>query len=199
MHKPPRDFPFAPSPERRNRAAFSIVEIALALGIVGFAFVGLMGLLPAGLATFRAAIDQTNEGRIMESLTAQTQAAEFSNLPTQFDFQQSGAVFYFDEEGTFIRQGSAAFGGLSATEKLAALYAAKIFVDDGWNGNSTSTNAKSAMVLLVSTGSGAYAQFQNDIKTRASVQTLMAQGKLHVELRVRTMIAPKMDGQPLPK
>ena len=157
-----------------------------------------MGLLPAGLATFRAAIDQTNEGRIMESLTTQTQAAEFSSLSAQFDFQQSGAVFYFDEEGTFIRQGTSDFGGLNAPEKLAALYAAKLFVDPGWNGNLTSLNSSTALVLMASAGSAAYPQFQIDLKTRANVKTLMSQGKLSSGLRVRTLIAAKMDGQPLP-
>lgn len=183
----------------RGSRGFSIVEIALALGIVGFAFVGLMALLPAGLSTFRTAIDQTNEGRIMESLTTQTQAAEFSNVPKQFDFQQSNAVFYFDEEATFIRQGTAGYGGLNATEKLAALYSAKIFVNPGWNGNPDSTNSKTALVLMVSAGSGGYAQFENAIKTSANVQTLMGQGKLHHDIRVRTLVIPKMDGQPLPK
>ena len=198
MHSnpPPVNPPFGKNP--RGLRGFSIVEIALALGIIGFAFVGLMALLPAGLSTFRTAIDQTNEGRIMESLTTQTQAAEFSNVPKQFDFQQSGAVFYFDEEATFIRQGTASYGGLNATEKLAALYSVKVFVDSGWNGNPASTNSKTALVLMVSAGSGGYRQFDGDLNVSKNVQDLIAQGKLHPDIRVRTLVVPKMDGQPFP-
>ena len=194
MHSnpPPRNPSLALKPQHSR--GFSIVEIALALGIVGFAFVALMGLLPAGLTTFRAAIDQTNEGRIMESLTSQTEAAEFNNLTKDFDFS-SGAVFYFDEEGTFIRRGTASYGGLSPAEKLVALYSVKLFVDPGWNGNSGSQNSDTTLVLMVSSSSSGYAQFQNDTGTRAKLKQLMSDGKLSPEIRVRSLITPKMDGQ----
>lgn len=179
----------------QHSQGFSIVEIALALGIVGFAFIALMGLLPAGLTTFRAAIDQTNEGRIMESLTSQTEAAEFNNLAKEFDFPQSNAVFYFDEEGTFIRRGTAAYGGLSPAEKLVALYSVKLFLDPGWNGNPASANSETALVLMVSSSSSGYAQFQSDIDTRPKLKQIMSDGKLSPEIRVRSLITPKMDGQ----
>src|ERR1044072_1866403 len=37
---------------RRRSGGFSLIEVTLALGIVGFAFVVLIGLLPAGLSVF---------------------------------------------------------------------------------------------------------------------------------------------------
>lgn len=197
MHSDPS--PRSPTlvPKPQHSRGFSLIEVALALGIVGFAFVGLMGLLPIGLSTFRVAIDQTNEGRIMETLSTKTQAAEFASVPAQFDFQQSQNVFYFDEEGTFIKQGTTGYGGLNATEKLAALYSVKVFVSAGWNGNVDSTNSNTAVVLMTGTGSGGATQFENELKTSNDVQRLLAQGKLHPGIRVRTLVIPKMDGEPI--
>lgn len=43
---------------QRGRRAFTLVEVALALGIAAFAIVALMGLLPAGLNTSRDALDE---------------------------------------------------------------------------------------------------------------------------------------------
>ena len=97
-----------------------------------------------------------------------------------------------------MKQGTAGYGGLNATEKLAALYSVKIFVNPGWNGNPDSKNANSALVLMVSAGSGGASQFGNDLKARSDVLKLMGEGKLHPDIRVRTLVVPKMDGQPLP-
>jgi type II secretory pathway pseudopilin PulG len=39
-------------------AGFSLVEVIVALGIVAFAFVGLLGIIPSGLSSFRQSVDQ---------------------------------------------------------------------------------------------------------------------------------------------
>ena len=41
-----------------RRAGFSLVEVIVALGIVAFAFVGLLGIIPSGLGSFRQSVDQ---------------------------------------------------------------------------------------------------------------------------------------------
>jgi prepilin-type N-terminal cleavage/methylation domain-containing protein len=41
-----------------RRAGFSLVEVIVALGIVAFAFVGLLGIIPSGLSSFRQSVDQ---------------------------------------------------------------------------------------------------------------------------------------------
>lgn|GEM_PF-6307406 len=40
-----------------RRRGFTLIETAFAIGIVAFAFVALIGLLPAGLTNFREAMD----------------------------------------------------------------------------------------------------------------------------------------------
>ena len=42
---------------RATGRAFTLIETVLAIGIVSFAFVALMGLLPCGLQVFRKAMD----------------------------------------------------------------------------------------------------------------------------------------------
>lgn len=71
-------------PRGRRRAAFSLVEVALALGIVGFALVGIVGAIPMAL----------NNGRLS---IAQTRAANVAGtIFTNFRTQPFSAVQYLD-------------------------------------------------------------------------------------------------------
>jgi uncharacterized protein (TIGR02598 family) len=77
---------------RRSTAGFSLVEVALAMGIVAFAFIPLLGLVPMGLNTSRQAIDTTIQAQIVQYMTDQAQQTNFSSLsglasatPTCFD------------------------------------------------------------------------------------------------------------------
>jgi len=71
-------------PDRPN-AAFSLVEVTLALGIMAFCLVAIFGLLPTGLNTSRDAIAQTAAANIAAAIAAdlrQTPAATAAT-PTQ--------------------------------------------------------------------------------------------------------------------
>jgi uncharacterized protein (TIGR02598 family) len=48
----------------RRVAGFSLIEVTLAIAIIAFAFIALIGLLPAGLGVFAQTVDATNELRI---------------------------------------------------------------------------------------------------------------------------------------
>lgn len=92
--------PFAGAPlhvsprTRRSRAGFSLVEIATSIGIIAFAFVSLIGLLPTGLQVFREAIDSTNETWIAQSLNSMIQVTPWSKIG-----ELERYTFFFDEEG----------------------------------------------------------------------------------------------------
>ena len=45
-------------PSKSKSAGFSLVEVALAIGIVAFAFVALLSLLPAGVVDVRGSFDE---------------------------------------------------------------------------------------------------------------------------------------------
>lgn len=87
----------APSPpiQRRSAAGFSLVEVALALGIIAFAFVPIFGMLPVGMSASRAAVDATLEAQIMQRMSGMVVQADFSNLQS---LGNSGDRF-FDYQG----------------------------------------------------------------------------------------------------
>jgi type II secretory pathway pseudopilin PulG len=45
--------------------AFSLVEVALALGVAAFCFVAVLGMLPVGLKTQQAGVNQTKANAVM--------------------------------------------------------------------------------------------------------------------------------------
>jgi uncharacterized protein (TIGR02598 family) len=74
-----------------GRGGFSLVEVTLALGIVGFAVLAVMGLLPAGLETLRGGMDDTIRTQIVRGLAGQA-------ILTRFEDIEDGE-FHFDAEG----------------------------------------------------------------------------------------------------
>lgn len=77
---------------------FSLVEVVMALGIMSFALMGIVGLLPAGLSQFRQAVDVTTKAQISQELTSMVQRTEFSDL-SEFGTEGSPKISYYDSEG----------------------------------------------------------------------------------------------------
>jgi hypothetical protein len=55
-------------------AAFSLVEITLALGVAAFCLIAVMGMLPAGLKTQQGSVNQTKANAIIVQITADLRA-----------------------------------------------------------------------------------------------------------------------------
>jgi len=114
---------FSPSSLSRRSShrqrAFSLVEVVLAIGVVAFAFVALLGLLPAGMSQFRKAIDTTVATQIAQRIIDDCQQTDFDVL-TQSSISQPNltpvqSYRYFDERGVeVIPQSSAAATNVSA-------------------------------------------------------------------------------------
>lgn len=80
---------FAP---RTNKAAFSLIEVTIAMGVAVFAIVGVIGLIPSGLTTLRASVDASAMSRIMRTLASDVrQGTNFSG--------NVSATNYFDDSG----------------------------------------------------------------------------------------------------
>lgn len=77
---------------------FSLVEVTLAIGIVAFAFVALLGLLPVGLTSFRSALDRSVRSQIVQSLTTQAQQTDFALLKAN----TTSILSYYDDEGAEV-------------------------------------------------------------------------------------------------
>jgi uncharacterized protein (TIGR02598 family) len=91
--------PHLPFPARAR--GFSLVEVVMALGIMSFALMGIVGLLPAGLSQFRQAVDVTVKAQISQELTAMVQRTDYAKL-SDFGDQGSPRISYYDSEGALL-------------------------------------------------------------------------------------------------
>ena len=77
-------FASAPPPQplrpRRQRRAFSLVEVTLALGIVTFGLVSVVGVLPTALASGRQSFDQNRAAAIANTLFTSFRSQPFSKV-----------------------------------------------------------------------------------------------------------------------
>lgn len=75
--------------------AFSLVEVVLAIGVIGFGVLIVLGLMPVGLNTMRQAMDNSTEMQIVKQISGEALLMPFSQLATNF----SDKTFYYDEQG----------------------------------------------------------------------------------------------------
>jgi uncharacterized protein (TIGR02598 family) len=84
---------------------FSLIEVAISLGIMGFACAALVGLVPIGLTSFHQAMGNTIESEIVQNLTNDMLLANFSDL-YQYSYANSTAsanqTYYYDSDGTLL-------------------------------------------------------------------------------------------------
>lgn len=76
-----------------SSSAFSLVEVTLALGIVAFSLLTLVGLIPMGLTTFHKAVNASISSQIVQQVVTDMQQTDFSQLT------QSIPIRYFDDQG----------------------------------------------------------------------------------------------------
>lgn len=107
---------------RASQAGFSLVEVVLAVGVVAFAFVAILGLIPAGLSQFRQAMDISVCSQISQRIIMEAQQTEFDVLVANAGTAQ---FRYFDEQGNEVPVTDAAKenpAALSADQKLLTVY-----------------------------------------------------------------------------
>ena len=78
-------------------AGFSMVEVTMAIGIFGFAFTAIIGLIPMGLNNFRQAMDASVGAQICQRVINDVQQTDFDTLTGT-----SSVDRYFDEEGNEV-------------------------------------------------------------------------------------------------
>ena len=177
MHSDPS--PLSPSlaPKQRHAQGFSLVEVALALGIVAFAFVSLFGLLPTGLNVFRGAIDTSNETWIMQGLNSMIQVTEWAKLD---DLEQE--VFYYNEEGRLTD--TKTNPNSDPKIKASRLYAVKMLIDHKFSRPNDSGDVLPNSVRVVAL----FAQFANPtaMKDFDATTTVAAAAALKISSQVRS-------------
>lgn len=81
------------------------MEVVLALGVVSFAFVGILGLLPVGLQTSRQAQETSVQSQIAQQVSNEIQLARFTDLDVAV-FPGTAFPKYFDEQGILVEPGN---------------------------------------------------------------------------------------------
>jgi uncharacterized protein (TIGR02598 family) len=87
-------------------AAFSLVEVTLALGVAGFCLIAVFGLLPVGVQTNQRATSQTAAASIIANVVADLRATPNPpriNTSVQYEitFGTTKPPLYFDGAGQF--------------------------------------------------------------------------------------------------
>src|SRR5439155_15142057 len=82
----------------KARAAFSLIEVTLALGVAGFCLLAVFGLLPVGVQTNQRALSQTAATVILSSVVADLRATPTTaTTSTQYQITFGTAkTLYFD-------------------------------------------------------------------------------------------------------
>ena len=92
MHNPPL-FTSVRAHRRPNRAAFSLVEVTLALGITVLALVAVLGVMPTAMSAGRQSFDQNRAATIADTLFASFRSQPFGNVCyLDSQFQPDGAT-----------------------------------------------------------------------------------------------------------
>src|ERR1700730_12438023 len=88
-----------------STAAFSLVEVALALGVAGFCLIAILGLLPASLKTNQTSTRQTTANGILSAIVADLRATPATSTTSNlFGIQfPRTKTLYFDGNGKVVQ------------------------------------------------------------------------------------------------
>lgn len=92
---------------RRSCPAFSLIEVALAIGLVMFAALVIFSLLPVGLASLQSANRQIVETEVFNTIGAELASTPFMDKngnDTLAQYVQDRFPAYFDVEGIEIKK-----------------------------------------------------------------------------------------------
>lgn len=92
---------------QRGESAFSLVEVVIAIGLVSFALLALVGLLTVGLKSSRESGDDTILAVCTETAQALVRAEGFSQLSANTAYADTTPDFFFDSTGALLTNQSA--------------------------------------------------------------------------------------------
>jgi uncharacterized protein (TIGR02598 family) len=100
------------------RCGFSLVEVVMAFGLLSFALMGIVGLLPVGLSQFRESMDLTLQSQITQELVSEVQRTGYADL------NGLSSTRHYDAEGVEVPDVDSAYSAVitvpdpSAVDKL---------------------------------------------------------------------------------
>ena len=84
---------------RDSERAFSLVEVVIAIGLVSFALLALVGLLMTGLRSSRESGEDTSLAFCTETAQELLRAEGFAHASTNAAYAAATPAFYFDSAG----------------------------------------------------------------------------------------------------
>lgn len=123
----------------KERAAFSLVELTLAIGVAAFCLLAVFGLLPVAQTSHQAASEQTVANHLASEVISDLRATLKSTPPTsqtspQFELTVGDPGASASTETLFFREGAEVIGppGTSATAVTPApRYRVTVFLSPG--------------------------------------------------------------------
>jgi uncharacterized protein (TIGR02598 family) len=89
----------------QNNHAFSLIEVTLAIGVIAFALIAVVGLIPIGIQSSKDAADDTRASAIAQDAFTRTQSqlnsyvAANAALPSS---TQPAVCCYYDNDGRYL-------------------------------------------------------------------------------------------------
>ncbi|MBA3960367.1 MAG: hypothetical protein H0X40_00495 [Chthoniobacterales bacterium] len=115
---------------RKLTCGFSLIEVTLAIGIVGFGLIAIMGLLPVGLTSNRNAAEQAAATGILTSIASDLRATPVTTPPggtaTSLQYQIAIPASPVSATPAPITMYFAADGSFSKTSATGMRYRARI-------------------------------------------------------------------------
>ncbi len=116
---------------------FTLVEITLAIGIVGFCLLSILGTLPVELATVREAVVQVGESGIARQIRAQLEQVTPSSISIL-----TNTTNYYTQQGTQV------FSSDPANFKNAYYSATFVVTDPVVTGSATNFNSSARTITV---------------------------------------------------
>jgi uncharacterized protein (TIGR02598 family) len=106
-------------PSNHSRAGFSLVEVALALGVAAFCLVPVFGLLPVGLNSNRNTFEQTSAANVASAIVTDLRATALVSPPMDqttpsYGVTIPGAPTSSSPVTFFVRQDGTRLGAVGA-------------------------------------------------------------------------------------
>ncbi len=109
------------APRHHSKSGFSLVELSLAIGIIAFALIPIMALIPLGLNAASEAIEQTSIAQIVRQIRGDLEKLDFETLPgyiaAEQRFTREGEPASSDDEAVYrvtLTAASGSYPGASA-------------------------------------------------------------------------------------
>jgi uncharacterized protein (TIGR02598 family) len=138
-----------------QQSGFSLVEVAMALGIAGFCLSSIVALLPVGIENTRSSIEQTAAASIAREVTADLRLAASGTKQVsplyQFRVPQPGeAASGVTPQTVYLDQsGASAAGGVGAGPVTSGSAFSRYRVSVGFNPPETGERTATAVRILV--------------------------------------------------